>query len=795
VLKFKKNPKNAFSPWTIARSLVEGHWAGSDNYLLEHLPYVMPVTDNIISTRDGELLGSVVLHGISAETAHSDDIDLQAANFARLVDQSQGAVTFYVNKVTSYNDVEGDVMSGNDFASFVDKKWRGQFEDRQALRRYSLITIGIRNTASENLMSAFQKSKNTGDVRAKLVGILDTLLREVVSSLGKAGARRLTLSSGELLGYLSSINTGLYHPIQPTGMGLPIAAQLPESDILFARNKFTISGAYDHERSVGAVMSIKKYPSETVAGMFDSLDMPMRVVVSHSFTPVPLNVAMEKVKLVSRQMKASEDDAQSLADELEFAKDGLASGKIALGRHHCSVVVHAENEETLDDAVGYMKRACGGAGGTLHREGLAMRSVFFGQHPGNQAYRARSGFVTSHNFADMVAFHNRPSGKSGGVPWGSPVTQFLTSNNDVFNFNFHKGQQSDNELTSGHTLVCGHTGSGKSVLAAFLMAQVQRFGTRIVCFDKDHGLEIPLRALGIAYGDVKIGQSTGLNPFRSETDQRGTSWLATWVESLISAHNPITSTQRNAIANAAKENSRAASDDGELNTFAEFVSFFKSLEDNGDLSDRLQEWVTGRFSWMFDGTGADPLADSNQSVAFDVTELFDEPQMRSAWLSYIFRRIERMVEDGKPTMIVMDEAWKLLDDPMFAKMLKDWLLVMRKKNAMVLMLTQLPEHITESAAGDAIISGTPTKIIFQNPKAVVENFVKLGLTDAEAAMIKADYERRSVLCISDDDSLLLDVDLSPLGGALDVLSGSKSVRRSLADDWENNPEFWKGIVE
>nr|WP_254679229.1 hypothetical protein [Celeribacter baekdonensis] len=50
-----------------------------------------------------------------------------------------------------------------------------------------------------------------------------------------------------------------------------------------------------------------------------------------------------------------------------------------------------------------------------------------------------------------------------------------------------------------------------------------------------------------------------------------------------------------------------------------------------------------------------------------MTEILDMTTERMAVLSYIFRQIERVVEDRRPTIIVLDEAWKLLDDPYFGR--------------------------------------------------------------------------------------------------------------------------------
>jgi len=49
---------------------------------------------------------------------------------------------------------------------------------------------------------------------------------------------------------------------------------------------------------------------------------------------------------------------------------------------------------------------------------------------------------------------------------------------------------------TGHTLICGPTGSGKTVFIGFLIAMLSRQGATQVVFDKDRGLEILFRALG-----------------------------------------------------------------------------------------------------------------------------------------------------------------------------------------------------------------------------------------------------------------------------------------------------------
>ena len=58
-----------------------------------------------------------------------------------------------------------------------------------------------------------------------------------------------------------------------------------------------------------------------------------------------------------------------------------------------------------------------------------------------------------------------------------------------------------------------------------------------------------------------------------------------------------------------------------------------------------------------------------------------------AVLAYLFHRIEGRL-DGRPTLLIVDEGWLALDDPGFARQLREWLKTLRKKNATVMFATQ-----------------------------------------------------------------------------------------------------------
>ena len=70
-------------------------------------------------------------------------------------------------------------------------------------------------------------------------------------------------------------------------------------------------------------------------------------------------------------------------------------------------------------------------------------------------------------------------------------------------------------------------------------------------------------------------------------------------------------------------------------------------------------------------------------------------------LTYLFHRLEERF-DGRPTLLVLDEAWVFLDHPLFAARIREWLKVLRKKNVAVVFATQSLADIADSddRAGD-----------------------------------------------------------------------------------------------
>ncbi len=775
----------------LGRRAVDPAGMTREHMLATYLPYVTGVGDDVIMLRDGDVMASFVVAGIEADTADAGFVADVARAFGSTVAQARPDVAFYVHRIshtTSPTLPSVEVEEGGDsLAARIDRRWQGMISSGGLRERVSMVTVVVRPKRLSGLWSKIAGGSRR-DLRAerdRRIAVLNEIAVDLMQAVGAARPERLTLSDGRWLGLLRATVTGRYAPLTPGQSFTPLANLLVNSRVDFRGDSFVSLGLDEDDMRYGAMFTFKKYPTETSAGFLDRLDLPGDTIVTHSFTPLDLVPALGRIQRTVRQMSAADDAARSAQAELVDAADGLASGRISFGQHQISVMAVSRSPAELDALSAEIRTQAQRALAVVVREDLGARTAYFAQHPGNFSFRSRDAMISSACFADFASLHTTGRGLVPGTePWGSAVTILPTENGEPYRFNFHlPGEPGDR--TVGHTLVIGRTGSGKTLGTAFLLAQAQRMKPRIIAFDKDRGLESAIRGLGGSYSAVQMGVGTGFNPFRSEADLRGVGWLTDWLGAMLThGAPPLTPVQDEALAQAARAN---AGSDPYLQTLAHFRSQLMSVDDGTELYTRMGPWDDGKYHWLFSGTGSDPLTFDTPITAFDLTEIFDSPAVRTAWLSYVFRRIERTVEDGRPTIIVLDEAWKMLDDGYFQSRLKDWMLTMRKKNVVVVMLTQRVSHIADSRAGGSIFESCVTQILFPNSKNTQAELAPLNLTDREEAFLCTSASgAHTALVRSGDGSTVVDLDLSILGPMLATLGAGRLADAANEDDDETN---------
>jgi type IV secretion system protein VirB4 len=187
----------------------------------------------------------------------------------------------------------------------------------------------------------------------------------------------------------------------------------------------------------------------------------------------------------------------------------------------------------------------------------------------------------------------------------------------------------------------------------------------------------------------------------------------------------------------------------------------------------------GQLAGLFDNPVDTMDFSQNNVFGFEMGEVLADKTSLGPVLLYLFHRINLSL-DGTPTMIVLDEAWALIDNPIFASKIKDWLKTLRKLNAMVVFATQSVEDASKSSISDTLVQQTATQIFLPNPKATDEYRKTFMLSEREFNLLKhTDPASRFFLVKHGTDVVVARIDLSGMGDVIPILSGRAETVRML----------------
>jgi type IV secretion system protein VirB4 len=149
-------------------------------------------------------------------------------------------------------------------------------------------------------------------------------------------------------------------------------------------------------------------------------------------------------------------------------------------------------------------------------------------------------------------------------------------------------------------------------------------------------------------------------------------------------------------------------------------------------------------------------------------------------MMYLFHRVEQRL-DGTPSIIVIDEGWKALDDDVFVQQIKDWEKTIRKRNGIVGFGTQSAQDALSSKISSAIIEQAATQIFMINPKAQEADYCGgFGLTSHELELVRTLPDSSHCFLIKHGaDSVVARLNLAGMPDLLTVLSGREATVRKL----------------
>ena len=424
----------------------------------------------------------------------------------------------------------------------------------------------------------------------------------------------------------------------------------------------------------------------------------------------------------------TDSDADNKVVDADLALQALGGDHVGFGYLTATVTVSDPDREAAEEKVRSVERVINGLGFTCIREGVNAVEAWLSSLPGQVYANVRQPLVHTLNLAHLMPLSAVWAGPASNAHLaGPPLLHAQTSGSTPFRLSTHVGDV-------GHMLIVGPTGAGKSVLLALMALQFRRYpAAQVYVFDKGGSARAAVLGLGGAHHALGLGSDGALafQPLRRIDVAEQRSWAQEWIVALLEQEQVgVTPEVKEAVWSAL--GSLASAPPAERT-----LTGLSLLLQSNALKSALQPYtLEGPFGALLDA--AEEKLALSDIQCFETEELMGSKGAVLPVLTYLFHRLEERF-DGRPTLLVLDEAWLFLDNPVFAARIREWLKTLRKKNVAVVFATQSLADIADSSIAPAIVESCPQRIFLPNDRAVepqaAATYAKFGLNARQIELV------------------------------------------------------------
>lgn len=477
--------------------------------------------------------------------------------------------------------------------------------------------------------------------------------------------------------------------------------------------------------------------------------------------------ALVREVLYNQPAQLLDGDADNKVADADAALQALGGDHVSFGYLTTTITVSDKQAERADEKLRAAERIVHSLGFTAIRESVNAVEAWLSSVPGHAYANVRQPLVHTLNLAHLMPLSSVWAGPARNAHLDGPVLFHAeTGGSTPFRFSTHVGDV-------GHMMIAGPTGAGKSVLLALIALQFRRYASaQIYIFDKGGSARAATLSMGGAHHALGQG-GLAFQPLRAIDAAAERSWAADWITGLL-AHERIVVTPevKDAIWSALGNLAGAPCAERTLTGLS-------LLLQSNTLKTALQPYT-------LEGAHGDLLDAAEDGLALGDVECFEseavmgEGGLAEPVLSYLFHRLEARF-DGRPTLLILDEAWVFLDNPLFAARIRAWLKVMRKRNVAVVFATQSLADISASSIAPAIIESCPQRILLPNDRAIEPQgraaYAAFGLNDTQIELIARAAPKRHYYLQSARGNRLFELGLGPVALALCGASDPASHKR------------------
>jgi len=746
--------------------------------LSDHLPWAALVAPGIVLNKDGSLQRSLSYYGPDLESATDAELKSTAARANNILRRFGSGWALYFEAVR--DEAQGYPKQGAEagVSRLIDAERRAAFEGqgRPHFESHFYLTLvylpgpDLVARAGDAFLDGRPDIKTERDWRREISAFVDRTDTVVA------------LFSG-FMPFISALNdeqtlTYLHGTVSSRKQRVSVPDTPVYLDVLLADTP--LSGGLEprlgslHIRS----LTLIGFPNHTWPGLLDALnhlDLGYRWVsrfiavdkteATQILTRIrrqwfnkrkSLNALLREV-LTSQPSALTDSDADNKVADADQALQTLGGDHVNFGYLTTTLTVMDSDLGRVEEKLRRVEQVVTGLGFTVIRETLNAVEAWLGALPGHLYANIRQPLVHTLNLVHLMPLSAVWAGPEDDRHLGGPPLLYaLSSGATPFRFCTHVGDV-------GHMLVLGPTGAGKSVLLSFLALQFQRYPrAQVFIFDKGGSARAATLSLGGRHHRLGRHADLSFQPLKDIHLSAERSWALEWLMTILE-HEKVSVTPELKDALWAALNSLSSAPEAERT-----LTGLSMLLASNDLKAALRAFtLEGAFGNCLDAD--ENGLDLGTVQCFETEDLMAEPSLCLPVLTYLFHRLEERF-DGRPTLLILDEAWTFLDNPLFAARIREWLKVLRKVNVSVIFATQSISDIADSTIAPALLEACPQRLFLPNDRATElqsrQAYVRMGLNDRQIDLIGQAIPKRHYYLQSRRGNRLFELGLGPLAMAV-----------------------------
>jgi type IV secretion/conjugal transfer VirB4 family ATPase len=753
--------------------------------LFDHLPWVALIAPGIVLNKDGSFQTSLRFRGPDLASATDSQLVAARAQMNNALRRLGSRWCLHVEAVREPSQHYPDAHFPDAISALVDEERRAAFEseERHFESRFFLTLTYLPPEESigraESLMVENLPNGRGADAlyRASLNDFRATV-RQLGDILAGVMPEVAALSDDETLTYLHACISTKRHAVRTPDTPAYLDAFLTDDD--FQGGLFPRLGAH-YIRT----LSIRAYPSASSPGILDRLNtlgvgyrwvcrylpldkedarVTLNTIRKRWFAKRKGVMALIKEAITREPALLEDSDAIARTEDADAALAILGGDAASMGYFTPTVTLTDPDPDRLAAKVREVEAAIHRAGFVTKVEDVNAVEAWLGSLPGQAYADLRRPLVSTLNLCDMLPMSAvwpgprrnghltdelRKRGHPGDQP---PLMHARTGGTTPFRLDLHQGDV-------GHTMVVGPTGSGKSVLLNTLALQWRRYpDAQVIIFDKGGSSRSATLLAGGAFFDLGPGGALAFQPLADVDQGDSRTWAQEWVQDLVAAQGtPVTPEVKEEVWTALNNLAAGPKSQRTLTMLA------ATIQDHAVKSALQPYTLSGPHGVLLDAQEDTLSAASWQ--AFEMADLMANRSAVVPVLTYIFRALEKRF-DGRPTLLVLDEAWLFLDQGAFAGKIREWLKTLRKLNVAVVFATQSLADVAQSSIAPALIESCPTRIFLPNPDAqtpqVARFYEGFGLNAQQIRIISQAAPKREYYYQSTAGNRLFELGLGPV---------------------------------